>query len=171
MRVAVERLLDRYPAATLQDIYKTMFQDRFGVAHLLAQRDVVREYIAKEMGECSGKCDTYYEACGWRGDHVRVDLRAIRDGVISLDELTDAFMRSAENCIIADSTTLAEWQNEWATISEVCRDLFATLDNYEQDSTMLAELIASGRYVVHHSRAYNEAYHPHYRIVHRSMLP
>lgn len=64
MRVAVERLLDRYPEATLQDIYKTMFQDRFGTAHLLSERSVVRDYIAKEVEHAKGECQKYYEACG-----------------------------------------------------------------------------------------------------------
>ena len=53
MRVAVRQLLDRYPAATLQDVYKTMFQDRFGVAHLLSDRAKVKAYIEQETLECS----------------------------------------------------------------------------------------------------------------------
>lgn len=171
MRSAVERLIDRYPAATLQDAYKSMFQDRFGVAHLLAERDAVREYIAKEVELTTGECEEYYEACGWRGDYVRVDLRAVRDGVISLDELTDRFMRSAERGIAADSLALEEWRIEWLTISTVCRELLVGLEGYQQDSTKIAELIAAGKYVVHHSRRYNDHYKPHYRIVHHSLIP
>lgn len=170
MRVAVERLLDHYPEATLQDIYKTMFQDRFGVAHLLSERRVVCDYIAKEMEHAEGECLKYYEACGWRGDYIRVDLRVVRDGVMSIDELTDRFMRSAECGPKIDSAALEAWQHEWTTISTVCRDLLVEIDGYQQDSTNIAELIASDRYVLHHSRRYNEAYNPHYRIVHRSIL-
>mgnify|MGYP003549132794 CR=1 FL=1 len=171
MRGAVEQLLDRYPAATLQDVYKSMFQDRFGVAHLLSGRDAVREYIAKEVDSTEGECEEYYEACGWRGDYIRVDIRAVRDGVMSIDELTDRFMRSAECGPKIDSVTLEAWQHEWTTISTVCRDLLVEIDGYQQDSTNIAELIASGRYVLHHSRRYNEAYKPHYRIVHKSLTP
>lgn len=170
MRVAVENTLDRYPAATLQDIYKSMFQDRFGVAHMLSGRDTVRGYIERETSSCEGECSDYFEACGWRGDYLRVDLRAVRDGVLSLDELTDMFIRSAERGIKADSVALGDWDKEWHTINVVCRDLLMGIDGYQQDSTHLAELIASGRYVVHHSRKYNDAYHPHYRIVHRTMI-
>lgn len=171
MRVAVERLLDRYPEATLQDIYKTMFQDRFGTAHLLSEREAVRRYIEQEVSQCEGECEGYYEACGWRGDYLRIDLRAVRDGVISVDELTDRFMRSAECGPKIDSAALEAWQHEWTTISTVCRDLLVEIDGYQQDSTNIAELIASGRYVLHHSRRYNEAYNPHYRIVHKSLIP
>lgn len=171
MRSAVERLLDSYPAATLQDVYKSMFQDRFGVAHLLSERDAVRRYIAQEVERAEGECEEYYEACGWRGDYLRVDLRAVRDGAIGLDELTDRFIRSAERGIKADSLALEEWEKEWSTISIVCRDLFVGIEGYQQDSIKIAELIAAGKYVVHHSRRYNEAYHPHYRIVHHTLIP
>ena len=171
MRGAVEQLLDRYPAATLQDVYKSMFQDRFGVAHLLSGRDAVREYIAKEVDSTEGECEEYYEACGWRGDYVRVDLRAVRDGVISLDELTERFMLSAEHGTKADSTALERWLSEWMTINDVCRDLLITIDGYQQDSAKIAELIATGKYVVHHSRRYNDHYKPHYRIVHHTLIP
>lgn len=167
MRGAVEQLLDRYPAATLQDIYKTMFQDRFGVAHLLSDRATVKAYIERESRECSEERANYFEPCGWRGDHIRVDLHAIRDGKITSDELTDAFMRSAEMCTTADSTALAEWQKEWQMIITQNYDRLHKLENFEQDSTTLAEMISNGRYVVHHSRTYNTTYHPHYRIVAR----
>ncbi len=171
MRVAVDRLLDRYPEATLQDIYKTMFQDRFGPAHLLSERSVVRDYIAKEVEQAEGKCLKYYDACGWRGDYIRVDLRVVRDEVMSIDELTDRFMRSAECGPKIDSAALEAWQREWTTINTVCRDLLVEIDGYQQDSTNIAKLIASGRYVLHHSCRYNEAYKPHYRIVHKSLMP
>lgn len=167
MRGAVRQLLDSYPAATLQDVYKTMFQDRFGVAHLLSDRAKVKAYIEQETLECSEARESYFEPCGWRGDHIRVDLHAIRDGKITSDELTDAFMQSAESSITADSTALAEWQREWQMIITQNYDRLRKLEGFEQDSTMLAEMISSGNYVVHHSQAYNSTYHPHYRIVSR----
>ena len=167
MRGAVEQLLDRYPAATLQDIYKTMFQDRFGVAHLLSDRATVKAYIERESRECGEERESYFEPCGWRGDHIRVDLHAIRDGKITSDELTDAFMQSAESSITADSTALAEWQREWQMIITQNYDRLHKLENFEQDSTNIAEMISNGRYVVHHSYTYNTTYHPHYRIATR----
>ena len=168
MRGAVEQLLDRYPAATLQDIYKTMFQGRFGVAHLLSDRTTVKAYIERESRECGEERANYFEPCGWRGDHIRVDLHAIRDGKITSDELTDAFMQSAKKCTTADSTALAEWQKEWQMIITQNYDRLHKLESFEQDSTNIAEMISNGRYVVHHSRTYNTTYHPHYRIISRS---
>ena len=170
MQQAVSVILDRYPAATLQDVYKSMFQDRFGVAHMLGSREMVRGYIERELTECDGACNSYYEDCGWRGDYLRVDLRAVRDGVMTIDELTNCFMRSAQHGIDADSTALAEWRQEWNTIIGVCYDELSQINGFAADSTKIAKMIAEGAYVVHHSKVFNDTYNPNYRIVHRKEL-
>ena len=170
MREAVCAMLDRYPAATLQDVYKSMFQDRFGVAHMVESRDAVVTYIERELEACEGAIAEYHEPCGWRGDFIRVDLRAIRDGVLTAEELADMFIQSECYAPVADSIALRNWAEEWSTIIRVCHSRLRAIDGFERDSTLLAELIARGKYVVHHSRRYNDNYHPHYRIVHKSQV-
>lgn len=166
MRMGVETMLNRYPEATLQDIYKTMYQDRFGVAHILAERDVMCRYIAKEVGLTVGQCECYYEPCGWRGEYVRVDLRAVRDGLITAERLTDMLIATAA---LAGDVDAVKWQEEWNTICEVCDDLVVGLDDYDSDLQTLSQLAIECQ-TVHHSDSYREAYNPHYRIVHRSLL-
>lgn len=170
MERSVVELLERYPAATLQDIYKTMFQDRFGVAHMLASRERVKEYITTETGLANGDTQHYTEACGWRGDYIRVDLRAIRDGIISADELSDAFMASAELGIEITTESIEAWQREWNEIVRVCHPMLRRIESFKSDSAAIAKHIAEGSYVMHHSEAYNAHYAPHYRIVHRTMI-
>lgn len=170
MERSVVELLERYPAATLQDIYKTMFQDRFGVAHMLASRERVKEYIATEAQLAEGDTQCYIEACGWRGDYIRVDLRAIRDGIMSADELTDAFMASAECGIDISAESIEAWQREWNEIVRVCHPMLRGIEGFKSDSTAIAKHIAEGNYVMHHSEVYNANYAPHYRIVHRTMI-
>lgn len=167
MEGAVAAMLDSYPAATLQDIYKGMFQDRFGVAHMLGSREAVREYIEREVAQLDAEYrpTNYLTPCGWRGDYLRVDLAAVRDGKITLDELTDAFFESALCGIAIDEAAIERWAEEWATIESVCHESLLELEGYAADSTMLAELIASGQYVVHHSDSFNAHYAPHYRIL------
>lgn len=170
MRGAVCTMLDRYPAATLQDVYKTMFQDRFGVAHMVGSHETVVAYIERELEACEGATAEYYEPCGWRGDFVRVDLRAVRDGMITTEQLADMFIQSEGYAPVADSTALRNWAEEWNTIIRACYPRLRAIDGFERDSTLLAELIARDEYVVHHSRRYNDHYHPHYRIVHKSQI-
>lgn len=146
-----------------------MFQDRFGVAHLLGSKEQVVSYIKREVAEIDSDSEvsSYTEQCGWRGNYMRVDLRAIRDGVISVEELADGFIRSSDYGITIDSVALTDWSNEWHTIMQICRSELTSIDGFERDSVELAKLLSAHKYVVHHSRKYNECYAPHYRIVHR----
>ena len=166
---AVETLMDRYPEATLQDVYKSCFQDHFGVAHLLADRERVKGYIEYELASADSLCGAYYEPCGWRGNFVRVNLLAVRDGYISTDELTDAFMASAA---YSSNEVTEAWLTEWNTILRIIkkRGFDTKMADFAADSLRLAKLLGEGKYVMHHSEAFGRAYHPHYRIVHRSLF-
>lgn len=164
---AVTNLLQRYPKATLQDVYKSFFQDYFGVAHLLAEREKVKSYIEYETNSATEFDSTLYEPCGWRGNFVRVNLLAIKKGYISSDALTDAFIKSREaSC---DSVT-DEWLDEWQQIIAAARRAAPAMENFAHDSAKIANNLAEGKYMMHHSRKYNEYYHPHYRIIHKSIF-
>lgn len=166
---AVEELIERYPAATLQDIYKTTFQDHFGVAHLLADRERVKGYIEYELSTADSLVAEYYEPCGWRGNFVRVNLSVIRDGHLTADELTDAFMASAA---YSSNEVTEAWLAEWQTMLRLIKEegLDCALPDFRADSAQLARLLADGKYVMHHSEPYGKAYHPHYRIIHSSVF-
>ena len=166
---AITRLTERYPAATLQDIYKSCFQDHFGVAHLLADRERVKAYIEQEVAMAEAFDEANYEPCGWQGRFVRVNLAVVRDGLLTADELTDAFMASAE--FSSDEVTEA-WIGEWHAILEVLRaeGLHEQLPDFAADSARLEQMLSEGRYVMHHSASFRDAYHPHYRIIHRSIF-
>lgn len=166
---AITRLTEHYPAATLQDIYKSCFQDHFGVAHLLADRANVKGYIEHELATAEAFDEAYYEPCGWQGRFVRVNLAVVRDGLLTADELTDAFMASAE--FSSDEVTEA-WIGEWHAILEVLRaeGLHEQLPDFAADSARLEQMLSEGRYVMHHSASFRESYHPHYRIIHRSIF-
>lgn len=169
MAEAVEELMERYPEATLQDVYKSCFQDHFGVAHLLADRERVKGYIAYELSTADSLVAAYYEPCGWRGEFVRVNLSAVSDGRITVDELTDAFMASAA---YSKNEVSEEWLAEWNELLRLikARGLDSELASFQTDSARLAALLDEGKYVMHHSEAYGAAYHPHYRIIHRSVF-
>ena len=166
---AVEELVERYPSATLQDIYQSCFQDHFGVAHLLADRERVKGYIEYELSTADSLVGAYYEPCGWRGNFVRVNLLAVHDGHLTADELTDAFMASAA---YSKNEVTEEWLAEWQTILRLIKEegLDRALVGFSVDSTQLARLLGEGKYVMHHSASFRDAYHPHYRIIHRSVF-
>lgn len=167
IRRAIEEMRERYPSTTLQDIYKSCFQDYYGVAHLLSDRESVKRYIDYELSNADSLVSSYYEPCGWRGDFVRVNLSAIRDGRITTDMLTDAFMASAE---FSMKNSTEEWKTLWQDIMAEARKATPVLKNFSEDSIAIAALLERGEYVMHHSKEYREAHHPHYRIIHRTLF-
>ena len=167
IRQAIDEMCERYPSTTLQDIYKSCFQDYYGVAHLLSDRESVKRYIEYELSNADSLVSSYYEPCGWRGEFIRVNLSAIRDGRITTDMLTDAFMASAE---FSMKNSSEEWKILWQDVMNEARRTSPALKNFSEDSIVIAALLERGEYVMHHSKEYREAHHPHYRIIHRTLF-
>ena len=152
-----------YPESTLQDIYKSFYQDRFGPGHMITDTASVRQYLLKELSENDVASTVRFEPTGSEGRFVRVYLSAIADSLITADQLLDAFVRSA-NMVKAETDWEAEWKAIVGIITKYCIQV-----NGLEDATLLNEA-SRERQAVHHSRAYNAAYHPHYRIVERSIF-
>lgn len=163
----VRTYLQKYPEATLQDIYKGSFQDVFGPAHLLTNREAVKNYILKELEHAQTLEGEYYTPCGWQGNFYQVNLSVVQEGKISIDELVDAFMESARDI---DTTLTQAWIDEWKFLQQIVRSVSPDLPGFEEDSTLLAHLLNQGKYVVHHSRKFNQHYHPHYRIIRKDLF-
>lgn len=163
----VRTYLQRYPEATLQDIYKGSFQDVFGPAHILTNREAVVNYIKREMETAEKFEDADYIPCGWQGQFLQVNLKVIADGRVPMDDFVDAFMASANGI---DTTLTQTFVEDWKLIQQAVRKVAPTLEGFTEDSTLLAGLLSEGKYVVHHSRKFNQHYHPHYRIIRRDMF-
>lgn len=154
----------KYPEATLQDLYKGSFQDVFGPAHLLTNRKAVENYINSEMETAESLEGEDYVPCGWQGNFYQVNLKVIADGRIPMDDFVDAFMASANGI---DTTLTQAWLDEWELLQQTTRKIVPHLQGFKEDSTLMANLLKQGKYVVHHSQKFNQHYHPHYRIIRR----
>ena len=153
----------QYPKATLQDVYKGSFQDYFGPAHLLNDRKAVKNYIEYELSKADTLGGGYYEPCGWRGQYLRVNLSVIADSIVPIESFIDAFVASAQG----EPTFSQEWLVEWNMIQRTVKRLYPDLEHFTTDSAHIAQQLSEGNYVMHHSRAFNQHYHPHYRIIRR----
>ena len=162
---ALERQMDLYPEARLQDIYKSYYQDHFGPGHLITDTAMVRQYLFSELAKNDVSYPIYYEPTGCEGRFVRVFLSAVADSLISAEELLDAFMRSANEF----QEPQTEWVTEWAEIVRTIRENEIYVEGFEEDEPALTEA-AKNNQAMHHSRAYNDAYFPHYRIVRRDIF-
>lgn len=165
IRAAIERQMVAYPKSTLQDIYKSFYQDRFGPGHMMTDTASARSYLMRELSEMTNTSAVYYEPTGSEGHYVRVYLSAVADSLITAEQLLDAFVRSA-NMNKAENN---HWEAEWNCIVDVITKHGIVLNDFDKDVAMLSEASRNCQ-AVHHSRAYNEAYHPHYRIVERSII-
>ena len=71
-------------------------------------------------------------------------------------------MQSAQGI---DTNLTAAWVEEWNEMQKVVHEVAPDLERFSADSLAIASLLSEGKYVVHHSRQFDEAYHPHYRII------
>lgn len=165
LQMALERYMDNYPEARLQDIYKTFYQDHFGPGHLISDTATVRHYIYSELSGNDVSWVGYYEPTGREGRFMRVFLNAVADSLITAEELLDAFIRSANEF----QEPQTEWVTEWAEIVRTIRENEIYVEGFDEDEPKLTEA-ARNNQAMHHSRAYNDAYNPHYRIVRRDIF-
>jgi hypothetical protein len=161
--------LRTYPELRLIDIYKSCFQDYMGAEHMVTDRKAVEEYLEEEIGT-SNVADMqpwYYEPCGIKGRYVRVSIRAIKENLISKEVLLDAFMRSA-NAVKLPS--VKSWKRNWKKIVRTIDKMEIGLPNYEEDKQFIDSILSEGKYAISHSQEYKDAYHPHYRIIERTIF-
>ena len=163
----VRTYFQRYPQATLQDIYKGSFQDVFGPAHILTNKESVTKYIQYEMNQVESYENEDYVPCGWQGNFYQVNLKVIADGRVPMDTFVEAFMASAQGI---DTTLTPQFIEDWQWMQQSIRKVVPDLEGFEEDSTLLAHLLEEGKYVVHHSQKFNDHYQPHYRIIRKDIF-
>ena len=166
VRQAVRTQVASYPESHLTDLYKSFFQDRFGPGHIIADRQSARDYIVSEFESADTLSLPYLEPCGWEHNYIRVSLASIRDSLITVDGLTDALVKSA---VPVSGEDLQAWKVEWAGILDVISEELPDLSAFDSEKQLIDSLLSSGQYAFHHSRTYEELYHPHYRIIKKEL--
>ena len=165
VRSAIERQMATYPESTLQDIYKSFYQEHFGPGHIISDTASARRYLMRELSEMGKTQSPYFEPTGCQGDYIRVYLSVVADSLITAEQLLDAFVRSANS----RQEPEVRWLDKWEAIVSIIQANKMELAGFETDLPLLTEA-AQNNQAVHHSRPYNKAYHPHYRIVERSIF-
>ena len=169
IRAAVERQLRDYPESTLQDIYKSFYQNRFGTGHAISDPLATERYLQQELEALAAEKTVtptrYWEPVGADTQHVRVFLQAVVDDKVTPQQLNDAFVRSAQ----VQRSVPFDWATEWRTILQVIVDNHLPVSEGEADSVRLSEMSRTDA-AAHHSRCYNAAYHPHYRVVRKELF-
>ena len=173
MKDAIVQQMANYPASTLKDVYKNFFQDAFGPGHLMSDAPDATErmasYLRSECEEAKADKDVspYYVKTGWHGRFYRVNLSVVNDGKVPFDTFLNAFVESARNFTLP---SIDDWSKEWTEIEKVFVSCGYKVPDYKADSKAIKALLKEGKYASHHSQAYNDAYHPHYRLIEASIF-
>lgn len=169
IEAAIREMLARYPKAQLKDIYKSFFQDCFGPGHIIADQAQARSYLDWELAQPAAYTDgPLYEPTGAEGNYYRVDLRVVSDGLVPYEVFFKAFVDGAS---AEPAASVPQFAARWQQVLDVARSMgLDTLPNYEADARRIDEHLAAGRYVGHHSDAFQQAYDPHYRIIAREIF-
>lgn len=162
---AIEREREHFPQRTMQDVYKSFYQNRFGAEHMITDTAAVHAYLLYEIEVAAADSvhNPFYDFVGADGRYVRVYLTCVNNGKLTADQLFDAFIRSAVPAQQPDRS----WADEWAEIEQVARTCYVP---YTEEECLFLRQAAQDNRAVHHSEAYRNAYHPHYRIVRRDIF-
>ena len=165
----INNQMNTYPKSRLLDIYKSCFQDYMGAEHLVSDRQRVKAYLDEELNTTNidDLMSWYYEPCGIDSCYYRVSIRAIKEGIITEDQLLDAFIRSANT---EPRPSVQLWSERWHMIIGTIDQMKLDLPNYQEDKHFIDSVLSVGKYAISHSPDYREAYHPHYRIVERNIF-
>lgn len=151
---------ERYPAMTPCDAVKLLYQATFGVGHLLADANVVRERVFAEEKTVSpaGVCPKT-EDIG--GGFSRVYLNR----GVSAERVAALFLDAGEKVVGTQETFLERVELLRGLVDEgvfpFCRDAL---------ETYLTDYLAGGIRAVSHSETYREKYRPAYRVVASDMV-
>jgi glyoxylase-like metal-dependent hydrolase (beta-lactamase superfamily II) len=167
VRHAVLQQLKNYPASRLQDIYKNFFQDYFGPGHLLHDTVAAANYLRRELASYTAPSGMMLEETGWEGNFYRVNLVALKEHVVPFQLFFDAFVESANKTPIPPA---AVWKVRWNEIIKIIDRMQLTIPDYKADKDTLTKLLLSNQLVVHHSDTFNHHYHPHYRIIGKTVF-
>ena len=166
VRSLCEYMVTVYPKATLQDLYKTCYQDFFGAEHMISDTASARAYLHREYEqslELSRQVDLsslpVEELTGFRHRCRRMylyydwSLMEIPEEVIF-----QSFLQAGSIGPVHD-----DWYGEWCQIEAIALQFHSEWQDEELQN--LLHQAAINNQAVHHSAAFRENYHPHYRII------
>ena len=172
---SIERQLKEYPESRVLDIYKCFCQDNLGPGHLIPSKETARAYLVSELSAYQQDLDSAryakpalrYFAVGDEGNYVRVDLSVILDSLISVEDYLEAFVRSANEGV---QRTPEQWKRKWAAVARCIKANYPDIPDAAKDLAIIDSLMAGDDLIIHHSEAFGNAYHPHYRIISKDIF-
>ena len=173
--LAIRQQLIDFPESRAQDFYKSFCQDNLGPEHLIPDPAAAARYLQEELQTYRDDLDSarydapelQYYPVGDEGNYVRVDLSVILGSLVDEKAFLDAFVRSANE---GKKASVEEWTLKWQGVAKMLRKGHAGIPELDKDLATLDSLMAEGHFIMRHSDAFRNAYHPHYRIIARDIF-
>lgn len=156
---------EKYPRMLPQDAVKLIYQNEFGGGHLITDTESSLTRLRAEYAGVEHDPDMpLLENIG--GGMVRVMLAALDTEKYPLEALNGGFARSAE----LHTGSLGGFLQKLDVLKDLTHQGRLSFSPEGLDA-YLAGYMAAGCPPVSHSQPYYGAYHPAYRVLHRSCLP
>lgn len=162
IKIALQYQRTHYPTSQYRDVYKNFMQDYYGPGHLLNDTLAAGKSLRNELTGSEKFEGPDFEPTGFEGNFYRVNLRLINDGTIPYSTFFEAFVNSVQSIVPPSGD---DWMNIWKEIDFVISQLDWTFENENEDRSALEEQFKNNNYVVHHSKAFTDTNHFHYRII------
>lgn len=157
----------RYPLWSVDDLCKLIHQSATGSEHAIIDEGHVRDWLLSELASLkTGPEEPLLDRITPDGQVVRVHLRPFVRLGLDPEALLQAFILTAEK--ITPSTNLLL---QYADLASQLADDGILLIAAPDISQRVKQLASDGFPAVHHSRRYEKAYLPAYRVVAREALP
>jgi len=151
-----------HPEARLVDIYKFFFQGTFGPGHIIRDKQSALNYLQNELQSMTDFDSVLWQPVGYNKQYYRISLGLVKEGRLSEEELFNAFVQSTDSSTLP---SIEEWIKEWNFVLNIIEAMNLKIINYEEDKSILDDMLKEGNILVHHSNIYRNLYHPHYRVV------
>ncbi|MGH7582960.1 MAG: hypothetical protein ACREL5_07040 [Gemmatimonadales bacterium] len=162
----ITREVAQHPAMQFPDLYKLILQATMGSEHAAADRAMATEWMHRELASLgSGPVEPLVDTLGRGGRYVRINLRPFVARGGNTDSLLEAFLETP-SVAPPDSTAF----RCAASAAESLARTDAIRLNPDSLRAYFAREIAAGYPAVDHSAAYEQRYHPAYRVVARRLV-
>lgn len=162
MRNFLERFYELYPHSEIQDYVKLAYQMSFGVTHFFTNSEDSLHFLKLETSQMEPYADKHLYEC-LSDSLVRVNLRPYLAHHLDLEELNANFYQ----------TSLLEMP-KLSYLLDLVKESKTFLLAHGFKETEFDEFMKDYKDrdypPVHHSKTYNECYHPAYRLISRDRL-
>jgi len=163
----VMRHLNRYPAMGAQDVYTLIYQGAMGPSYFTDEKASFEERLMQEFAAVAADVEkTLWESVRPDGELVRVHIAGLKGRGGSPQKLITLSLWTAS----IFKGDLDDLTNGWETFSRICTE--RRLRKFDGDEIdMITNWARENNYPsTRHTKAFREAYNPHYRLVKREFL-